>query len=235
MDPQHRDSMAFLRIVSGRFEKGMSVDHPRLGRRLRLPRAHRIFAQERETLEEAYAGDVLGLVNPGLFTIGDTVSEGGTFRFPPLPRFGPEHFARLRPTSVDKQKAFQKGLKQLEEEGAIQILFEVGAIQRAPILAAVGELQFDLVQSRLDKEYRVETIVDRLSYRSALWIVGTAGGASPNVVWPLNGILRARDDLGQLVALCESRWTEQLLRDKNPDLEFAAILDLAMRPSGRRA
>ncbi|MFW6175725.1 MAG: peptide chain release factor 3, partial [Acidobacteriota bacterium] len=110
MDPNHRDSMAFLRVVSGRFEKGMNVEHPRLGRRVRLPRAHRIFAQDRETTEEAFPGDVVGLVNPGLFVIGDTVSDGAKLSFPPLPRFAPEHFARLRPAAVDQAKAFRKGL-----------------------------------------------------------------------------------------------------------------------------
>ena len=221
MDRQHRDSMAFLRVVSGRFEAGMAVDHPRLGRKLRLPRAHRIFARERESTEEAYPGDVVGLVNPGLFAIGDTVCSGAEVRFPRLPRFPPEHFARLRPTSVDKSKAFNKGLAQLEEEGAIQVLYEVDALRREPILAAVGELQFDVIRSRLEMEYRVETALDRLSYRSARWLA-----ASPESMaaadWPMRGALKTRDRDGRIVGLFEGPWVEDLMRERNPSIQFAA-------------
>jgi len=220
MDPQHRDSMAFLRVVSGRFEKGMAVEHARLGRRLRLPRAHRIFAQDRETTEEAFPGDVVGLVNPGLFVIGDTVADGAALRFPPLPRFAPEQFARLRPASIDQAKGFRKGLAQLEEEGAIQVLHEDDAARREPILAAVGELQFDLVQSRLAAEYRVETRLERLPYRSMLRLTG-APGPEP-LAWPTRGAVAARDRDGQLVALFEGPWVEDLFREKNPGAASAS-------------
>ncbi|HVT44294.1 MAG TPA: peptide chain release factor 3 [Thermoanaerobaculia bacterium] len=219
MDPLHRDSMAFLRVVSGRFETGMTVEHPRLRRRLRLPRAHRIFARERETTEEAFPGDVVGLVNPGLFIIGDTVCEGAPLRFPPLPHFPPEQFARVRAKAVDKQKGFQKGLRQLEEEGAIQVLRE--AERRDPILAAVGELQFDLVQSRLSSEYGVETHLEPLPFRSALWLAGAEPDAE--IAWPLRGVGRAHDREGRLVALIEGSWAEDLLRSKNPDRIFTHL------------
>jgi peptide chain release factor 3 len=222
MDPQHRDSMAFLRIVSGRFEKGMAVDHPRLGRRLRLPRAHRVFAQERETTEEAFAGDVVGLVNPGIFILGDTVTDGLAVRFPPMPQFAPEYFARLRASSVDKQKAFQKGLRQLEQEGAIQVFYEAAAVRREPILAAVGELQFDLVQSRLEQEYRVETAIERLPYRSALWIHASPADIAA-IDWPFSGVLRVRDREDRLVALCENAWVVERLAEKNPKIVLARI------------
>jgi peptide chain release factor 3 len=220
MDRQHRDSMAFLRVVSGRFEAGMAVDHPRLGKKLRLPRAHRIFARERESTEEAYAGDVVGLVNPGLFAIGDTVTAGADVVFPPLPRFAPEHFARLRPTSVDKMKAFNKGLAQLEEEGAIQVLHEVDALRREPILAAVGELQFDVIRSRLEMEYRVETVLDRLSYRSARWLAGPPDAVAA-ADWPMRGTAKTRDRGGRLVALFEGPWVEDLMRERNPQVVFS--------------
>jgi peptide chain release factor 3 len=222
MDPQHRDSMAFLRVVSGRFEKGMAVDHARLGRRLRLPRAHRVFAQERETTTEAFAGDVVGLVNPGIFVLGDTVSDGLGVRFPPIPRFPPEHFARVRPASVDKHKAFRKGLGQLEEEGAIQVLYEASAARREPILGAVGELQFDLVSSRLEHEYRVLLLVDRLPYRTALWALGSAREAA-RLRWPFRGALRVVDREGRVVVLCEGDWVEDLMRENNPDVELVRV------------
>jgi len=219
MDRQHRDSMAFLRVVSGRFETGMTVHHPRLGRRLRLPRAHRIFARERESTEEAVAGDVIGLVNPGLFVLGDTVCDGTEVRFPPLPRFTPEHFGRLRPVSVEKAKAFQKGLRQIADEGAIQIFHELGAARREPILAAVGELQFDVVRSRLEAEYGVATAFDRLPHRRALWPSISAREAS-EIDWPFRGTLRCEDSDGNLVAVLENDWLVDQLRERNPGLAF---------------
>ena len=222
MDPNHRDSMAFLRVVSGRFEKGMSVEHPRLGKRVRLPRAHRIFAQDRETTEEAFPGDVVGLVNPGLFIIGDTVSDGAKLQFAPLPRFAPEHFARLRPTTTDQMKSFRKGLAQLEEEGAIQVFYETDAIRRDPVLAAVGELQFDLVRSRLEAEYRVETHLDRLSYRSCLRILGDV--APEDLDWPMRGAAATRDREGRVVGLFEGAWSEDLFRERNPDVQVSRTL-----------
>jgi peptide chain release factor 3 len=218
MDRQHRDSMAFVRVVSGRFRKGMTVSHPRLGRKVRLPRAHRVFAQERESEEEAYPGDVVGLVNPGLFSIGDTICEGPPFRFAPLPRFAPEHFARLRPTSIEKHKAFGKGLVQLEEEGAIQVLFADSGPVRDPILAAVGELQFDLVRARLSAEYAVETTLDRLPYRSALVVEVPAGVKQPD--FARVGVLLARDRGGAPVVLFEGDWAEQTFREWNPDVRL---------------
>jgi peptide chain release factor 3 len=221
MDRQHRDSMAFVRIVSGRFRKGMSVSHARLGRRVRLPRAHRVFAQERETEEEAYPGDVVGLVNPGLFAIGDTICEGAPFRFEPLPRFDPEHFARLRPASLEKHKSFGKGLVQLEEEGAIQVLFSDAGTARDPILAAVGELQFDLVQARLRAEYGVETHLERLPYRSALVVEVPEGAQAPD--WRGIGILRARDRAGAAVALFEGEWAEQSFLEWNPEVRMLRV------------
>jgi peptide chain release factor 3 len=232
MDPQHRDSMAFLRVVSGRFETGMTVEHPRLGRRLRLPRAHRIFARERETTEVAFPGDVVGLVNPGLFVIGDTVCEGPPLRFPPLPHFPPEQFGRLRATAIDKQKRFQKGLAQLEEEGAIQVFRD--PTRREPILAAVGELQFDLVRSRLSSEYSVDTHLERLPYQAVLWIVdGKGTKKEPQIVWPAVGASRAYDSEERPVALVESNWAEDRLRRNNPDVVFVRTLDPA-RPNGDR-
>ena len=222
MDRRHRDSMAFVRVVSGRFRKGMTVHHPRLDRRVSLPRAHRVFAQERETAEDAYPGDVVGLVNPGMFTIGDTICETAPpFRFDPLPHFSPEHFARLAPQSPDKRKPFNKGLAQLEEEGAIQVLFaEVGA-RLDPILGAVGELQFDLVRARLSAEYGVETRLERLPFRSVLVVDASAG--APNVNWDAVGVLGTRDRNGKGIALIEGDWSERHLRELNPDVRFSRM------------
>jgi peptide chain release factor 3 len=222
MDRRHRDSMAFVRVVSGRFRKGMSVYHPRLDRRVSLPRAHRVFAQERETAEDAYPGDVVGLVNPGMFAIGDTICEGAPLRFDPLPRFAPEHFARLAPVSPDKRKPFNKGLVQLEEEGAIQVLFAEQGARLDPILAAVGELQFDLVRARLSAEYGVETRLERMPYRAALAVHGPGGEV--RVDWSALGVLGTRDRNGTAFALIEGDWAERHLGQLNPELRFSRMV-----------
>ncbi len=174
MDPLHRDRMAFLRVCSGRFEKDMLVWHPRLGRKVRMTRPHRLFARERETVEEAFPGDVIGLTNPGLFAIGDTLCLGDTFEYAAIPRFSPECFGRLINQDVSRYKQFHKGLQQLEEEGVIQVLHAADQMRREPILAAVGELQLDVVQARLQGEYGVETTIERLPYSCARWVGGPA-------------------------------------------------------------
>jgi hypothetical protein len=157
MDKRHRDRLAFMRITSGVFEKDMPVQHARLGREVRMTRPHRLFARERETIERAYPGDVIGFVNPGLFQIGDAVSSDAPVEFDRIPRFAPEYFATLRAKQSTRQKQFQKGLEQLEEEGAMQVFVVHEGLRSEPILAVVGELQFDVLQSRLETEYAVET------------------------------------------------------------------------------
>src|SRR3954449_7081721 len=170
MDKRHRDRLAFMRVTSGVFEKDMLVHHSRLGREVRMTRPHRLFARERETIDVAYPGDAIGFVNPGLFHIGDAVSSGAPVEFAPIPRFAPEHFATLRAKQVTRQKQFQKGLAQLEEEGVMQVLSPYEGLRSEPILAVVGELQFDVMQSRLESEYNVETTVTTLPYKLARWI-----------------------------------------------------------------
>ncbi len=157
MNPKHRDSVAFLRICSGRFERGMNLIHAQSGKTLRLLRPYKPFANEREILDEAFPGDVLGIPNTGDFAIGDTLCSGSAIQFASIPRFQPEHFALLRNTDLSKQKQFAKGLQQLESEGAVQILYNINAFKREPILAVVGQLQFDVVQARLKSEYNVPT------------------------------------------------------------------------------
>jgi peptide chain release factor 3 len=152
MDPLHRDRMAFLRVCSGQFKKGMVVYHPRLGRTVRMTRPHRLFARDRETLEEALPGDVVGLVNPGIFAISDTLCVGDPIRFEPIPRFQPECFAVFRNRDTSRYKQFRKGLAQLAEEGAIQVLLAEHRSRRELIVAAVGELQIDVAHTRLQRE-----------------------------------------------------------------------------------
>lgn len=171
MDPRHRDSMAFLRICSGQFEKDLVVKHHRLNKEVRLSRPHGMVAGERMTLASAVAGDVIGVINPGVFAIGDTISTTGGFNFKPLPQFQPEIFGKVFPKDVSKRKAFDKGLLQLSSEGAIQLLKPLDQSGEF-IIAAVGKLQFEVMQYRLKDEYGCDTRLDTLPYSSSAWIKG---------------------------------------------------------------
>ena len=226
MDPKHRDCMAFLRICSGRFVKDMTVNHPRLGRTVRMSRPHRLFARERETVEEAFAGDVIGLSNPGIFTIGDTVSSGDTLHFAPIPPFQPEQFGRLRNLNVSKYKQFNKGLEQLLQEAVIQVLYPIDSARREPILAAVGTLQFDVVVARLAAEYNVEAMVEPLPYVGARWVLADEEQLK-SAVWPAQS-LRTRDPQGHLVVLFNSPWEMNYCLEKNPRLDFREVSDVGV-------
>ena len=226
MDPKHRDCMAFLRICSGRFIKDMAVNHPRLGRTVRMSRPHRLFARERETVEEAFAGDVIGLSNPGIFTIGDTVSSGDPLHFAPIPRFQPEQFARLRNLNMAKYKQFNKGLEQLLQEAVIQVLYPIDSARREPILAAVGTLQFDVVVARLAAEYNVEATVEPLPYSGARWVLADDEQLK-DAVWPAQS-LRTRDPQGHLVVLFNSPWEMNYCLEKNPQLDFREASDVGV-------
>jgi peptide chain release factor 3 len=155
LDPRHRDRTAYARVATGAFERGMQAVHVRTGRSLRLSRAHTLFADERETVDHAVAGDVIGLVNPGLLRVGDVVSTRRDVPLPPLPRFAPEVFATVRPRKVDRDKAFRKGLDQLAEEGVVQ-RFHPAQGARDSVIGAVGVLQFDVFVRRMQDEYGVE-------------------------------------------------------------------------------
>ncbi|MDA0673685.1 MAG: peptide chain release factor 3, partial [Cyanobacteria bacterium] len=162
MDPKHRDRVAFVRVCSGKFEKDMVVNHARTGKSVRLSHPQKLFAQGRESLEEAYPGDVLGLNNPGVFAIGDTIYQGQRLEYEGIPCFSPELFAYLKNPNPSKFKQFHKGVTELREEGAVQIMFSADESKRDPILAAVGQLQFEVVQFRLQNEYNVETRIEPL-------------------------------------------------------------------------
>ncbi len=221
MDPQHRDRMAFLRVCSGRFEKDLMVHHPRLNRKVRMARPHRLFARDRETLEEAFPGDVIGLSNPGVFIIGDTVCAGTAFEYAPIPRFQPESFAVLRNLRADKHKQFNKGLEQLREEGVIQVLYDQDTLRREPILAAVGDLQFDVVVARMLAEYNVDSAIERMSFSSARWLVAAEAAVNAMVV-PMRS-LRAQDQHQRPVMLFGSEWDMRYCIEKNPQIRFCTV------------
>ncbi len=220
MDPLHRDSVAFVRITRGAFSRDAQVVHVVSGRRVRLGQAHTLFAQERETVDVAYAGDVIGVANPGFFGIGDTLAVGTA---PPpilLPSFQPEHFAVLRQGDVQKQKAFMRGLEQLQQEGAVQILQQPGASRREPVLAAVGRLQFDVVQFRLQAEYGVETTLEGLPHTAARWLAGPEEEVEAFRPW---GVLRCTDRDGRLVALFPNEREVDYHVGEHPRLRFLTL------------
>ncbi|ALA58431.1 Peptide chain release factor 3 [Nitrospira moscoviensis] len=210
MNPKHRDSTAFLRICSGRFERDMVVKHHRLNREVRLARPHSMVAQARSTVEEAFPGDIIGIINPGLFAIGDTISLTGGFNFKPLPQFQPELFARIRPTDVGKRKAFDKGLSQMAQEGTVQIMRSLNDLES--LVAAVGRLQFDVLQYRLRHEYRVETVLDQLPYTCSAWLDG-----DPATFKPPSASMIVKDQRNRVVVLFGDQLMKTIARDRNPD------------------
>lgn len=177
MDKNHRDRIAFMRIVSGRFNRGMEIFHSRQSKKMKLNNAVMFFANARESVEEAWAGDIVGLYDTGNFAIGDTLLKGvqDKFEFEGIPRFCPELFASVRTPNPMKRKQLDKGLEQLSEEGAIQVLYKPDLGKREPVLAAVGRLQFDIVMDRLDREYNCEVKFDPLPFGAARWVVDKEG------------------------------------------------------------
>ena len=218
MNPKHRDSVAYMRICSGRFTRNMQVNHPRSGKTLKLSRPYAFFADAREVVDEAWAGDIIGLPGNKLYTIGDTLSVKGDLSYNSIPRFAPEHFARLINSDISKQKNFMKGVTQLETEGAMQVFYEADAFRRDPILAVVGVLQFEVVIARLEDEYNVKTRLDRLSHQLARWVDGPEDEIE-SLPWRY-GMLRARDEDDRLVALFSSPHELEYYADKYPNIKF---------------
>ena len=212
MDPRHRDRVAFVRVCSGRFTKDMVMSNARLGTVLRASRAYRFFGRERETIAEAYAGDIIGLVNPGHFAIGDTLHSGSPVQFSDVPRFPAEHFGRVRLRDT-RYKQFDDGLKQLEEEGLMQV-FYTAASRREPIVGVVGALQYDVVVSRLRAEYSVEAEIEPAGYEAARWL-GSAAGPTPTP--GLQGAVAA-DRQGRPVLLFGSQWELEYFQRQNPEV-----------------
>lgn len=212
MNPRHRDSMAFLRVCAGKFERDLMVIHGRQKREVRLSRSHSMFGGERTTLDVAYPGDIIGVVNPGQFAIGDTVSERGGFSFQPMPRFSPEVVAELRPLDVGRKKAFDKGVQQLSDEGAILVLQSRDRAQSRLLIAAVGQLQFEVMQYRLENEYGVKCALSLLPYKSGAWLQG-----DPATFSTPSGSMLAEDLRGQVVFLYGLDWERRVALERNPN------------------
>lgn len=228
MDPRHRDRIAFLRICSGRFDRDMIVTHSRTGKRVRLSSSHKLFAQERETIEEGYAGDIIGLVGHSEFGIGDTLSGDGSIRFNEIPRFPPECFAYLHNPNPSKFKQFRQGLDQLLQEGVIQVFHLKDAVQKIPLLAAVGPLQFEVVQYRLESEYGAASRLENAPWETLRWLP-TGFDMAEALKLPTG--TRCAFDADELpVVLFPSAWTLKYFCEQNPTVE---LLDLPPAAASR--
>ena len=218
MNPAHRDRLAFLRICSGEFEKGMEVWHTRLGRKIRLSQPTQFMAQERTIIDNAFAGDIIGLFDQGIFNIGDTLTlNRPDLKFDKIPTFPSEHFARIQFADSMKRKQFQKGIAQLAEEGAIQVFKQIDIGVETLIVGAVGVLQFEVLEHRLKNEYGVSVVMQTLSYHHARWIVSEG---DPRNLTLTSSTLIAEDTDGSYVLLFENEWAIDWACDKNKNLKL---------------
>lgn len=231
MNPEHRDRMAFIRICSGKYHKDMEVKLLRENKKLRLTAPQQLMAQERIGVEEAYAGDILGVFDPGIFRIGDTLSTSNQkFYFEDIPVFPPEHFARISPKDSLKRKQFLKGMEQLAQEGALQLYKQPDIGTETYIVGVVGVLQFEVLEHRLKNEYGVDLRIDRLNYRLARLLAyeqKNDKGETVLVDFPLENLenlvvsstsLKVIDKDNQAVLLFETPWAMDWAKDRNKNL-----------------
>ena len=217
MDPGHRDRIAFLRLCSGRYERGMRLFHTRLGKEVRVADALTFMAAEREQAEEAWAGDIIGLHNHGTINIGDTFTQGERLSFTGVPNFAPEIFRRAVLKDPLRAKALAKGLEQLCEEGATQLFRPLR--NNDMILGAVGPLQFEVVAFRLQDEYGVQCVFDNVAVHTARWIAGADAKKLDDFRAKAHDHL-AVDHAGALVYLAPSRVNLQLTLERWPGVTF---------------
>jgi peptide chain release factor 3 len=222
MDPKHRDRLAFLRVCSGKFERDMAVVHTRTGKKLRLSSSHKLFGRERETVDEAYPGDVVGLVGHSEFRIGDTLAEDPSIRYDEIPRFTPECFAWLQSPSTAQFKRFREGLDQLLQEGVVQSFLIKDAPQRVPLLGAVGPLQFEVVQYRMQTEYGAESRLEQAPWKVLRWVTTENGTPLDDSVLP-TGARIAFDAAGKPVILFQEQWSLDFFAERNPKIKLSAL------------
>jgi peptide chain release factor 3 len=220
MDPSHRDRIAFVRVCSGHFQRGMTVTHEATGKPFATKYASQVFGSERDTIDDAYPGDVVGLVNATELGIGDTLFVGPPVRFPRIPSFAPELFAVARPRDTGRFKQFRKGLAQLDEEGVVQVLRDEDAGDTAPVLAAVGQMQFEVFAHRLEHEFGAPVELSPMAVK----VARRTDAASSPALHRTSGVrVLARAD-GTLLALFESpMWLTRLEQDR-PELTLERIV-----------
>ncbi len=220
MNRAHRDRIAFLRICSGKFEADKDVYHVQSGRKLKLSQPQQIMAQNRQVISEAYAGDVIGVFDPGIFSIGDTITmPGSRFEYEGIPTFAPEHFCRVVQLNSMKRKQFVKGITQIAQEGAIQIFQEFSAGMSEIIVGVVGVLQFDVLKFRLEKEYGCEIRLESLPYGYIRWV----GDPSTDVtkLKRMNHVKAVKDMKGNPLLLFANDWMIRMVLEDNEGLELS--------------
>jgi peptide chain release factor 3 len=220
MDRSHRDRMAFVRICSGRFERGMVLTHAATGRPFATKYAQSVFGAQRTTVEEAFPGDIVGLVNAGALRPGDTLYAADPVHFPPIPSFAPEHFAIARGADAGRFKQFRRGIDQLDSEGVVQVLRSDLRGDQSPVLAAVGPLQFEVVESRMADEFSAPVKLDHLGYSVARRT--DAEGAELLATQAEVEVLERRLD-GALLAVFVNKWRLETIRRKFPDMMLAPL------------
>ncbi len=221
MDPKHRDRIAFIRVCSGKFERDMTVNHPRTGKKVRLSSSHKLFGQDRETVDEAYPGDVIGLVGLSDFGIGDTLTTDPSINYKEIPRFTPESFAYLHNPTPAKYKQFRQGLEQLLQEGVIQVLQLKDSIVKVPLLGAVGPLQFEVVQYRLESEYGAESRLEQAPWNVIRWLPqGFTDEESEKLSLP-SGSKLVYDSDGNLAVMFSTDWSSNYFMETNKGVELA--------------
>ncbi len=223
MDTAHRDRLAFMRIVSGEFERGMVVTHAQTGRPFATKYALTVFGRERSTVDTAYPGDVVGLVNATALAPGHTLFTDKKVEFPPIPSFAPEHFATLRARSSGKYKQFRKAIDQLDSEGVVQVLRNDTRGDASPVLAAVGPMQFEVVTARMQAEFNVETQLDFLPYQLAR---RTDSESAPELDRQRGVEVFTRTD-GALLALFSDKWRLQYIQKEMPKLTLEPLVATA--------
>jgi len=223
MDPRHRDRIAFMRVCSGKFERDMSVLHVQTGKTVRLSSSHKLFGQDRETVDEAWPGDVIGLVGHDAFGIGDTLTADRAIQFDEIPRFPPEVFAYISNPNPSDSKKFRTGLDQLLQEGVVQSFTARSAPPGSTLLAAVGPLQFEVVQYRLKSEYNAESRLVMTPWTILRWIEPHPALRNPSGLVVASGVSFGSDKLDQPIALFPNDWTLRYFVEKNPDLKLREL------------
>ncbi len=220
MNKNHRDRIAFMRICSGKFTAGMEVQHIQGGRAVKLSQPQQLMAQERKMIDEAYAGDIIGVFDPGIFSIGDTLTTAKEhFMFEGIPTFAPEHFARVRQVDTMKRKQFVKGVTQIAQEGAIQIFQEYKGGMEEIIVGVVGVLQFDVLKFRLENEYNVEIRMENLPYEHIRWIENK--GLDLDQLTGTSDMKKVVDMKGRPLLLFVNAWSVGMTLDRNEGLELS--------------
>ena len=228
MDKNHRDRIAFVRICTGKFERGMEAFHVQGGKKLKLATGTSMMADDRAIVDEAYAGDIVGLFDPGIFSIGDTVCAGKTrVRYPAIPTFAPEIFARITQVNTLKRKQFVKGMEELAQEGAIQIFREPGFGMESVIVGVVGVLQLEVLEQRLKSEYGVEVRRQPLPYSDIRWIMNDPDTINIPALNVTRDTLRVKDMRGKNLLLFTSPWNVNWAVERNPDLVLSEVGNLA--------